>query len=160
MLFYILLTICVSMFLYGLIKRCNTDTECGMVIAGTIGSIIFLLVIGLTNLSYSYDFAKINMLPVIIKNKVDNIERMKTTYIETTKKVVSSQNNVNIYQNIDVVNRDLAKRIAEEMTQLEKFINKWNFTIADLKNNYRLRFWTHCNKPPSIDQLILTDYLN
>lgn len=90
-------------------------------------------------------------LDVMIQNKLDKIEMMKQSYRE-----IAAGSEVNI----DLVNKDLTQSIAQEVRDLEEYINGKNVELAKWKVSRRYWLWNACMTDPPIEGPILMPITN
>jgi len=110
--------------------------------------IIWGLIFSYLDYIKQYEIAK--LYPKLIENKIITIKKMKETYYKP---------NSNLKINIDMVNKDLAKQINNEIKSLNSFINNYNKNIITWKMKYQYRLWTTCwKKPPKLKIINLGDY--
>ena len=142
------------MFVIGLclIPYCNYECD----FTATIVCIVIALIFGVFWYSSFVDWVikteQFKMVDATIHNKLIKIEEMRKTYYNPPQ---------NTSVNIDMVNKDLASNINNEIKDLEKFVNTYNNDLAKWRGKYRFRFWNTCwIKPPMAEPINLNDYLN
>ena len=129
----------------------DDDGDFGGVGAKTILTAIAIIGFWFTSyVGWNTKLEDFKMLDAKIHNKIVKIEKMRQTYYNPPK---------NTMVNIDMVNKDLASSINNEIKDLEEFTNDYNDNLATWRSKYRFRFWNACYvKPPVKEPIDLLNY--
>ncbi|MDP4224866.1 MAG: hypothetical protein Q8910_00650 [Bacteroidota bacterium] len=140
--------------LFCIVMAIFDDYDRGEWIGGSIAALLIALIMfgGLYCgvVSWQNTVAQFNIAPQTIENKIAKINEMRSTYYEPPKSTSV---------NIDMVNKDLAQSINNEIKDLEQYINQYNSDITYWKVAYQNRFFTECFiKPVDKPILMLKDF--